>query len=73
MSDNSNGTTRPSSCAATVGDHFLRRVAAGGPSDYVVHDATIEEMLQVVFSVSLLGALGGYISQLTKAVQSVSE
>jgi hypothetical protein len=27
----------------------------------VVRDATIEEMLQVVFSASLLGALGSYV------------
>jgi hypothetical protein len=60
-SDNSSGTMQPSGCA-TVGDHFLQRVAAGGPSDDVVRDATIEEMSQVVFSASPLGALGGYIS-----------
>jgi hypothetical protein len=29
--------------------------------DDVVHDATIEEMSQAVFSASPLGALGGYI------------
>jgi hypothetical protein len=39
--------------------------------DDVVRDATIEEISQAVFSVSPLGALGGYISRATKAVQSV--
>jgi hypothetical protein len=39
--------------------------------DYVVGDATIEEMSQAVFSASPLGALGGCISLPTKAVQSV--
>jgi hypothetical protein len=39
--------------------------------DDVLYDATIEEMSQVVFSASPLGALGGYISRPTKAVQSV--
>jgi hypothetical protein len=39
--------------------------------DDVVRDATIEDMSQAVFSASPHGALGGYISRLTKAVQSV--
>jgi hypothetical protein len=38
--------------------------------DDVVRDATIEEMLQEVFSAS---PLGGYISRLNKAVQSVRD
>jgi hypothetical protein len=37
----------------------------------VVRDGTIWEVSQAVFSASLLGALGGYISQLTKAVGRV--
>jgi hypothetical protein len=44
---------------------------AGGPSDDVVRDATVEEMSQAVFSASPLGALGGYIIRLTKLSQSV--
>jgi hypothetical protein len=45
--------------------------AAGGPSDDVVRDATIEEMSQAVFSASPLGALGGYIIRPTQ-LSSVS-
>jgi hypothetical protein len=39
--------------------------------DDVVHDATIEQMSQAVFSGSPLGALGGYMSRPTK-LNSVS-
>jgi hypothetical protein len=35
--------------------------------DDVVQDAATREVLQVVFSANLLGALGGYISRLTNA------
>jgi hypothetical protein len=54
---------------------FISRcwAAAGGPSDNVVHDATIKEMSQAAFSASPLGALGGYIIQPTKLSESVSE
>jgi hypothetical protein len=57
MSDN--GTRQPSGCA-TVGDRFLRWVC-------ISCCATVE-MSQAVFSAS---PLGGYISRLTEAVQSV--
>jgi hypothetical protein len=40
-------------------------------SDDVVRDATIEEMLQALFSASPLGVLGGYIIRPTK-LSSVS-
>jgi hypothetical protein len=66
-----NGTRQPSGCA-TVGDCFLRSVYNSLLGDYdVVRDATTEEISQAVFSASPLGALGGYISRPTKAIQSV--
>jgi hypothetical protein len=67
---NSSGTRQPR-------DRFLRQVfisrcwaVAGGPSDDVIRDTTIEEMSRAVFPASLLG---GYIIRPTEAVQSVSE